>query len=97
MVPQGGNTGLVGGSVPVHDEIVISTGKMNKIEKFDPTTSVVFCESGVILQNLQEYLADYKYMPPVSLGSKGSCQIGGNLATNVGGIKFLKYNSLHAN
>lgn len=70
---------------------------MNKIHSFDKNYSIVKTEAGVILEKLKEYLVDYGHMPPVDLGARGSCQIGGNLATNAGGIKFLKYNSLHAN
>ena len=70
---------------------------MNKIIGFDPTCNLVKTQAGVVLERLKDYLADFGYMPPVDLGARGSCQIGGNLATNAGGIKLLKYNSLHAN
>lgn len=87
----------MGGSVPLSEEIVISLSRMNKILSFDQNYSIVKTQAGVVLEKLKEYLHDYGYMPPVDLGARGSCQIGGNLATNAGGIKFLKYNSLHAN
>ena len=97
IVPQGGNTGLVGGSVPVFDEIVLSLSRMNNITKFDEDSSIVYTQPGVILEKLAEYLKDFNYQPPLDIASKGSWQIGGNLATNAGGARFLKYNSLHAN
>jgi len=97
VVPQGGNTGLVGGSQPVFDEIVVSFARMNKILSFDESYGILTCEAGCILQDLHSYLNERGYLMPLDLGAKGSCQIGGNLATNAGGIHFIKYNSLHAN
>ncbi|CDW78252.1 d-lactate dehydrogenase mitochondrial precursor [Stylonychia lemnae] len=97
VVPQGGNTGLVGGSVPLQDEIVISTKKLNKIIDFDPITGILTCESGCILEVLQNHVKSFGYMMPLDLGAKGSCMIGGNLSTNAGGIKFIKYGSMHGN
>lgn len=97
VVPQGGNTGLVGGSVPLHDEVVISTKKMNNIISFNESQGILECEAGCILETLQEYAKELGYMVPLDLGAKGSCQIGGNLATNAGGIKFIKQGSMHAN
>ncbi len=70
VVPQGGNTGLVGGSVPVHDEIVVSLNKMNKVVAFDKTTSVVTVEAGCILEALNSYLKDYNCEVPVDLAAK---------------------------
>ena len=61
VVPQGGNTGLVGGSVPVYDEVIISLKKMNKIAKFDPLSAVLSVEAGVILEKVNEYLGDYQF------------------------------------
>ena len=97
VVPQGGNTGLVGGSVPIFDEIILSLSRMNQIKHFDQNYSIVHTQAGVVLEKLAEYLQDYGHMPPIDLGAKGSCHIGGNLATNAGGIKLIKYNSMHAN
>lgn len=97
IVPQGGNTGLVGGSVPVHDEIVLSLKKFNKIIDFDEAQGVITCEAGCILEVLQKHVRNYGYLMPLDLGAKGSCMIGGNLSTNAGGIKFIKYGSMHAN
>jgi FAD/FMN-containing dehydrogenase len=96
-VPQGGNTGLVGGSNPVFDEVILSTSNMNKIIGFDESYGIITAESGAILLDLQNYLNDIGYTMPLDLGAKGSCQIGGNLSTNAGGIHFIRHNSLHAN
>jgi FAD/FMN-containing dehydrogenase len=95
VVPQGGNTGLVGGGVPVFDEIIISTQRMNNIHSFDDVSGVVTCESGVILEELDKFLAEKGFMTPLDLGAKGSCHIGGNVATNAGGLRLLRYGSLH--
>lgn len=70
---------------------------MNKIIDFDESYGILTCEAGCILQDLHTYLHDKGYLMPLDLGAKGSCHIGGNLATNAGGIHFIKYNSLHAN
>ena len=95
--PQGGNTGLVGGSVPVFDEVVIALGKMNKIRSFDNVSRVFVADAGVILEEADNYLAERSHIFPLDLGAKGSCQIGGNVATNAGGLRLLRYGSLHGN
>eukprot|EP00359_Climacostomum_virens_P002183 CAMPEP_0204901278 /NCGR_PEP_ID=MMETSP1397-20131031/2988_1 /ASSEMBLY_ACC=CAM_ASM_000891 /TAXON_ID=49980 /ORGANISM="Climacostomum Climacostomum virens, Strain Stock W-24" /LENGTH=406 /DNA_ID=CAMNT_0052069613 /DNA_START=245 /DNA_END=1465 /DNA_ORIENTATION=+ len=95
VVPQGGNTGLVGGSVPVHDEVILSLSKMNHILDLDERTGILRTEAGVILQTLNEYANSKGYIVPLDLGAKGSCFIGGNVATNAGGIRYLRYGSLH--
>lgn len=97
VVPQGGNTGLVGGGVPVFDEIILSTSKMDKILSFDAEGAILSVEAGCVLEHADKYLKDYGHMMPLDLGAKGSCQIGGNLATNAGGIRLLRYGSLPAN
>ena len=91
VVPQGGNTGLVGGGVPIEDEIVLSLSNLNKIMNFDKTSSVITCEAGCILESLNKYLLDYDHEIPLDLGAKGSCEIGGNIATNAGGTRFIKF------
>jgi len=97
VVPQGGNTGLVGGSVPVFDEVIINLSKMNKIISHDELTSTLHCEAGCILENLKNYVDALGQTMPIDLGAKGSCFIGGNLATNAGGIHFVKYGSMRKN
>lgn len=95
LVPQGGNTGLVGGSVPVFDEIVVSLARMNRVIRVDADTNTVQTEAGVILQQLEETLNEHNMTVPIDLGAKGSCHIGGNVATNAGGIHLLRYGNLH--
>ena len=95
--PQGGNTGLVGGSVPVFDEVVISLSRMAKIRSFEDVSGVLIADAGVILEVADNYLAERGYIFPLDLGAKGSCQIGGNVATNAGGLRLLRYGSLHGN
>ncbi|XP_077998542.1 D-2-hydroxyglutarate dehydrogenase, mitochondrial-like [Glandiceps talaboti] len=97
VVPQGGNTGLVGGSVPVFDEIIISTALMNKVINFDKLSGVLTCQSGCILENLDNCIEEDGFLMPLDLGAKGSCHIGGNVSTNAGGIRLLRYGSLHGN
>ncbi|XP_021908112.1 D-2-hydroxyglutarate dehydrogenase, mitochondrial [Carica papaya] len=94
-VPQGGNTGLVGGSVPVFDEVIISIGLMNKIIAFDQVSGILVCEAGCILENLVSFLDNQGFIMPLDLGAKGSCQIGGNVSTNAGGLRLVRYGSLH--
>ncbi|KKF96273.1 D-lactate dehydrogenase [cytochrome] 2 mitochondrial [Ceratocystis platani] len=95
VVPQGGNTGLVGGSVPVFDEIVISMSRMNQVVSFDDVSGVLVVEAGAVLEVTDQYLAERGYLFPLDLGAKGSCQIGGNVSTNAGGLRLLRYGSLH--
>lgn len=97
VVPQGGNTGLVGGSVPVFDEIVINTSRMNNIRSFDEESGVLVTDTGVILEVADQYLAERGHLFPLDLGAKGSCHIGGNVSTNAGGLRLLRYGSLHGN
>lgn len=95
VVPQGGNTGLVGGSVPVFDEVVLSLGRMNKVLAFDEYSGIVTAEAGVVLENLNSYLEERGFIMPLDLGAKGSCQVGGNVSTNAGGLRYVRYGSLH--
>jgi FAD/FMN-containing dehydrogenase len=95
VVPQGGNTGLVGGSVPVFDEIVINMSRINQIRSFDEVSGTLVVDAGAILEVVDGYLADKGHIFPLDLGAKGSCHIGGNVATNAGGLRLLRYGSLH--
>ena len=94
VVPQGGKTGLVGGSVPVHDEVVLSLTDMRAIEGLDAAAGVVTVEAGCVLGDLDDFLRARGFVAPLDLGSAGTCTVGGNLATNAGGIRFLRYGSL---
>ncbi|KAG7232134.1 hypothetical protein CRUP_027760, partial [Coryphaenoides rupestris] len=77
VTPQGGNTGLVGGSVPVHDEIILSTALMNHVLRFDRVSGILTCQAGCVLENLSRYLEEKDFIMPLDLGAKGSCHIGG--------------------
>jgi FAD/FMN-containing dehydrogenase len=95
VVPQGGNTGLVGGSTPVHDELVLNLSNLSSIRSFDPISGTLTVDAGAILETVDNYLATHGHIFPLDLGAKGSCQIGGNIATNAGGLRLLRYGSLH--
>jgi FAD/FMN-containing dehydrogenase len=93
IVPQGGNTGLVGGQVPdeSNEQIVLSLTRLNAIRAVDPVGNSITVEAGAVLQTVQEEAERHDRLFPLSLGSQGSCTIGGNLATNAGGTAVLAY------
>jgi FAD/FMN-containing dehydrogenase len=93
MVPQGGNTGLVGGGVPHEsaDEVVISLSRLNRVRGIDPDNCTLTVEAGCTLAAVQAAAAAHGLLFPLSLASEGSCQIGGNLASNAGGVQVLRY------
>jgi glycolate oxidase subunit GlcD len=91
IVPSGGRTGLSGGAVAQHQELVISFDAMNQIKDFNPVEQTVVCEAGVITQSLQEFARAQQLFYPVDFASAGSSQIGGNIATNAGGINVIRY------
>ena len=93
IVPQGGNTGMCGGAVPdtSNTQIILSLSRMNRIVGVDADNFSMEVEAGCILQNVQEAAAAAGCYFPLSLGAEGSCQIGGNLAANAGGINVLRY------
>ena len=91
LVPQGGNTGLVGGQTPHRGEVVVSTRRLDKIRDIDPASNTLTCESGVVLQVAQQKASEVDRLFPLSLGAEGSCTIGGNLSTNAGGTGALAF------
>jgi FAD/FMN-containing dehydrogenase len=91
IVPQGGNTGLVGGQIPLHNEIVLSLNRLNRIREVDPTSNTITCEAGVTLQHTREAAAAVDRLYPQLLPSEGTCTIGGNLSTNAGGTAALAH------
>lgn len=93
LVPQGGNTGMCGASVPHAEgnEIVLSLARMNRILEVDALNNTITAEAGCVLANIQQAAADVDRLFPLSLGAEGSCQIGGNLSTNAGGVNVLRY------
>ena len=90
VVPHGGNTGLVGGGVP-RGGIVLSTVRLDRIRCLDPVNRTVTVEAGAILADVRAAADEAGAMFPLSLAAEGSCRIGGNLATNAGGINVLRY------
>jgi FAD/FMN-containing dehydrogenase len=93
IVPQGGNTGLVGGSVPTgaRREVVLSLSRMNRIRAVDPLNDTATVEAGCVLAAVQQAAAQAGRLFALSLAAEGSCQIGGNLSTNAGGVNVLRY------
>src|ERR1700710_3144969 len=91
LVPQGGNTGLVGGQTPHHGEVVVSMRRMDKVRDVDTASNTMTCEAGVVLQIAQQRADAVDRLFPLSLGAEGSCTIGGNLSTNAGGTTALAY------
>src|SRR6516164_615013 len=91
LVPQGGNTGLVGGQIPLNGELILSLTRLDKIREIDTDSNTMTCEAGVVLQKVQEAAASVDRLFPLSLGAEGSCTIGGNLSTNAGGTGALAY------
>ena len=91
LVPSGGRTGLSGGAMATNQEVVVSFEKMNKVLDFNKVDRQVHCQAGVITQQLQTLAADNQLFYPVDFASSGSSQIGGNIATNAGGIKVVRY------
>lgn len=98
VVPQGGNTGLVGGSVArstaSHTEVVISARRLNAVRTLDAENFTVTAEAGCVLQHLQQVAAAADRLFPLSLGAEGSCQLGGNISTNAGGTAVLRYGTM---
>jgi FAD/FMN-containing dehydrogenase len=90
ITPQGGNTGLCGGATP-DGQVLLSLSRMNRIRDIDTLDFTITVEAGCILQNIQAAVAEKDRLFPLSLGAEGSCQIGGNLSTNAGGINTLRY------
>lgn len=95
IVPQGGNTGLVGSGVPQSgDAIVLSLARMNRVRAIDPIDFTITVEAGCVLAEVQRAAAEVDRLFPLSLGAEGSCMIGGNLSTNAGGIAVLRYGNM---
>src|SRR3954452_23572078 len=91
VVPQGGNTGLVGGQIAQHGEIVLSLNRLDRIREVDPVSNTMTCEAGVTLQRAREAAEQVDRLYPQLLPSEGTCTIGGNLSTNAGGTAALAH------
>ena len=98
LVPQGGNTGLVGGGVPDDSgtQVLLSLRRLNRVRGIDAANLAITVEAGCVLQAVQEAAAAQGLMFPLSLAAEGSCTIGGNLATNAGGTQVLRYGNTRA-
>lgn len=100
VLPQGGNTGLVGGSVPSSSgpaPVIINLQRMRRLGLVDPVNNSIEVQAGCVLANVQEAARNAGRLYPVSLGAEGSCQIGGTIATNAGGISVLRYGNTRDN
>jgi FAD/FMN-containing dehydrogenase len=95
VVPQGGNTGLCGGATPDEsgEQVLLSLSRLNRIRSVEPDDFSMTVEAGCILANVQDAARNVQRLFPLSLGAEGSCQIGGNLSTNAGGINVIRYGS----
>src|SRR5699024_1469275 len=91
VVPSGGRTGLSGGAVAANGELVVSFERMHRIGQFNALDRTLTVEPGVITENVQRAAREKGLCYPVDFGSRGSSQIGGNIATNAGGIKVIRY------
>ncbi len=96
IVTQGGNTGLVGGQIPFHGEVLLSTQRLNRIRTLDESGATLTVEAGVTLAQVQQAASEKNFLFPLSLASEGSCTIGGNIATNAGGTHVLRYGMTRA-
>jgi FAD/FMN-containing dehydrogenase len=96
VVPQGGNTGLTGAGIPdaTGTQLILSLGRMRRVRSLDQTNDTIVAEAGCTLAEIQAAAEEADRLFPLSLGSKGSCQIGGNIATNAGGLEVVRYGSI---
>ncbi|MCW0235789.1 MAG: FAD-binding oxidoreductase [Ferrovibrio sp.] len=96
VIPQGGNTGMAGGATPDDSgrQMILSLGRLNRIHEIDPVGNTITVDAGCILANIQTAAREAGRFFPLSLGAEGSCTIGGNLATNAGGIAVLRYGNM---
>ena len=91
VVPQGGNTGLVGGQIPTRGEVLLSLERMTRIRSVSLEDDLLIAEAGVVLKRVQQTADEAGRLFPLSLGAEGSCTIGGNVSTNAGGVNVLRY------
>ncbi len=95
ITPQGGNTGLVGGQIPIHqNSIILSLSSLNAIRQVDATNGTISVDAGVTLQTVQEAASSAHCLFPLSLASQGTCQIGGTISSNAGGTAVLRYGNM---
>lgn len=94
ITPQGGNTGLVGGQIPFGDEILLSLKRMRAVRDIAPLNNTMTVDAGLTLAEAQEAAHEAGRLFPLSIGSEGSCQIGGVISTNAGGVNVLRYGNM---
>jgi len=94
LVVQGGLTGLAGGATPMASEIVLSLARLNAIEDLDSVGGTVLVQAGVILEELANQAEAAGWYFPLDLGARGSCQVGGNAATNAGGNRVIRFGTM---
>lgn len=97
VVPQGGNTGLVRGCYSSENDLIVNISNMSSVSNIDLKQGILHCEAGCILEGLNNYVGNYGYVMPLDIAAKGSCQIGGNIATNAGGTSYIQHGSLFQN
>ncbi|KAJ2864318.1 D-lactate ferricytochrome c oxidoreductase [Coemansia aciculifera] len=95
VVTQGGNSGVCGGAIAHQGEVILSLRDMNKVRDMDVISGVLVAESGCVLEDLDNYAQKQGYTVPVDLGARKKCMIGGNVSTNAGGLRYLRYGSMH--
>ncbi|KAJ2556574.1 D-lactate ferricytochrome c oxidoreductase [Coemansia sp. RSA 1933] len=95
VVTQGGNSGTAGGAIAQRGEIILGLHDMNKVRELDVVSGVVVADGGCILEDLDNHVREHGYIVPVDLGAKKKCMIGGNVSTNAGGLRYLRYGSMH--
>src|ERR1700736_1061426 len=91
VVPQGGRTGIAGGAVPSTGCVILSTERMRSIEPADPASATIVAEAGAVLEAVQRAADSENLLFPLDIGGRGSCTIGGNISTNAGGNRVLRY------
>ena len=91
IVPQGGNTGLMGGQIPLSGEVLLSLARLDRVRAVDPVDNTMTVEAGCTLAAAQQAAAAAGRLFPLSLAAEGTCQVGGNLSTNAGGVHVLRY------
>ena len=94
ITPQGGNTGLVGGQIPFGDEILLSLKRMRRIREIEPLNNTMTVDAGLTLAEAQDAAEEADRLFPLSIGSEGTCQIGGVISTNAGGVNVLRYGNM---
>ncbi|MDX5363213.1 MAG: FAD-binding oxidoreductase [Pseudazoarcus pumilus] len=96
VVPQGGNTGLCGGATPLQEgrSVVVNLSRMNRVRAVDAANNALVVEAGCTLATVQQIAEQHERLFPLSLASEGSCEIGGNLSTNAGGVQVLRYGNM---